>query len=382
MAPTLKPAVSEPVEPVVRGAIGNGRPEVNPRPCETDDAPEPQSEPLHPVHPNEVADRAGREAFGGQPSERSRAGQLFDLGPKRVHVLPVDRRCHVRDRLLQGLRPGGVRRPRLQQPTDGRPLKELRRDVEVQVVVGDLPAAADDATRRKIEPGHPPADLDLLAAGEPVAVLVERTLQNDADVLQLAVEIRRWSEAEAKPDQLGGRDVDGQDADHEGAAEVAGPNLDLVDRDLAVGRADGERIGERVVVRLDALRRQRMDRVAHLVALADPDAVAEIVGDDTEVVAVVDDVGGQEGAVAPSQDDLLATVRCSPIHFHVELIRLDQTGRLGQPLADLGQEEHESVGPCPVARERRISLNNQPSIYRSVDERERPGRVPFLTSKR
>ena len=57
--------------------------------------------------------------------------------------------------------------------------------------------------------------------------------------------------------------------------------------------------------------------VADLVALADPDDVAEIVGDDAEVVAVVVDVGGEKGAVAPAENDLLAPVGGLPIHFHV-----------------------------------------------------------------
>jgi hypothetical protein len=52
-----------------------------------------------------------------------------------------------------------------------------------------------------------------------------------------------------------------------------------------------------------------MRHVPHLVALADPDDVAEIVGDDAQVVAVVVDVGREERAVAPAQDDLLAPVR-------------------------------------------------------------------------
>ena len=96
--------------------------------------------------------------------------------------------------------------------------------------------------------------------------------------------------------------------------------------------------------------------------------VAEVVGDDPEVIAMVADVGGQEGAVAPAQDDLLAPVGCAPIHFHVELVRLDQPGRLGQALTDLRQEEHESVGPRPVARERRIGLNRQPAVNRSMHQ--------------
>ncbi len=94
-----------------------------------------------------------------------------------------------------------------------------------------------------------------------------------------------------------------------------------------------------------------MNHIAHLVTLTDADHVTEIVGDDAEMVAVVLDVGGEEGAVAPAEDDLLAPVGGLPIHFHVELIGLDQTRWLGQPFAHLRQEEHESVGPGPVARE-------------------------------
>ena len=67
-----------------------------------------------------------------------------------------------------------------------------------------------------------------------------------------------------------------------------------------------------------------MGHVAHLVALADPDHVAEVVGDDAQVIAMVVDVGREERAVAPAEDDLLAPVRGLPIHFHVELVGLDQ----------------------------------------------------------
>ena len=176
--------------------------------------------------------------------------------------------------------------------------------------------------------------------------------------------------------------TDVQNSDHQRAAERAGPNLYLVYDDLAARRTNGQRIRECVVVRHRALGRQRMDRVAYFIALTDPDAVAEVVGDDAKVVAVVVDVGGQEGAVAPAEDDLLATVGGPPIHFHVELVRLDQPGRLGQSLSNLGQEENESVGPCPVAREPRISLNRQPPIHRSIHQRERGRRVPGLCGER
>ncbi len=367
---------------MVRRSIGDGRAELKPSPLQPDDAPESKRKPLYPVHSDEIADRAGGQPVGGQPAERSGTGKPFDFGPKRLHVLPIDRLGDVRYGLLQRLGPSGVGFTGLKQATDCRTLKESRRDVEVQVVVADLPAATDDATCGKVEPGYPPADLDLLAAWQPVAVLVERALENDADVLQLAIEIRCGGETEAKPDQLGRSDVDVENADHQRTTEGAGPNLHLIDCDLAVGSANGQRIGESVVVRRQAFGRQRVDRVTHLVTLADPDEVAEVVGDDAEVVAMVVDVGGQEGAVAPAQDDLLATVGGPPIHFHVELVRLDQPGRLGQSLSNLGQEENESVGPCPVAREPRISLKSQPPIHRSSHQRERPRRVPGLGDER
>ena len=119
-----------------------------------------------------------------------------------------------------------------------------------------------------------------------------------------------------------------------------------------------------------------MRHVPDLVALADPDDVAEIVGDDAEVVAVVVDVGGQERAVAPAQDDLLAPVRGAPIHFHPQLVGLDQPGRLGQSLAHLRQEEHESVRPGPVARERGVGLRR----WRAPPWPAGPARAPRARS--
>jgi hypothetical protein len=43
-----------------------------------------------------------------------------------------------------------------------------------------------------------------------------------------------------------------------------------------------------------------MNHIPHLVALTDPDDIAEVVGDDAQVIAMIVDVGGQEGAVAPA----------------------------------------------------------------------------------
>ena len=125
-----------------------------------------------------------------------------------------------------------------------------------------------------------------------------------------------------------------------------------------------------------------MDRVAHLVALADPDHVAEVVGDDAEMVAVVLDVGRKEGAVAPPEHHLLAVVGGLPIHFHVQLVRLDQPGRLGQSLADLRQEKNEPVGAGSIAQQHRVRLHRGSLVHRPAHQRERLGRVPALRRER
>ncbi len=122
-----------------------------------------------------------------------------------------------------------------------------------------------------------------------------------------------------------------------------------------------------------------MGDVTNFVALADPDLLAEVVGDNAEVVAVVIDVGGEIVAVAPADHDLLALVRCAPIHFHHQLVRLDQAGRLAQSLlTDLRLEEHEPTGRRVVACERRVRQRAVPRLGALPRQFERRGRVPVL----
>jgi hypothetical protein len=81
-----------------------------------------------------------------------------------------------------------------------------------------------------------------------------------------------------------------------------------------------------------------VNHVSHLVALADPDPVTEVVGDDAEVIAMIVDVGRQPATVPPTEDDLLAQIRGAPIDFDVELVGLDQAWRPLQRVAHLGKE--------------------------------------------
>jgi hypothetical protein len=100
------------------------------------------------------------------------------------------------------------------------------------------------------------------------------------------------------------------------------------------------------------------------------------------VIAVIGDVGREECAVAPPEDDLLAPVRGAPIHFHAQLVGLDQPGRLGQPFANLRQEEHEPMRPGAIALERRIGLCGEAALGPASDQCQGFGCVPALRGER
>jgi hypothetical protein len=92
------------------------------------------------------------------------------------------------------------------------------------------------------------------------------------------------------------------------------------------------------------------------------------------MITVVGDVGGQKRSVAPAMDDLLATVRGLPVHFHVQLVGLDETRRPPESFSpDLRQEEDEAVGSRVVALERRVGLGCLAASDGSGNEVQRGG---------
>src|ERR687898_681051 len=113
--------------------------------------------------------------------------------------------------------------------------------------------------------------------------------------------------------------------------------------------------------------------ISNFVPFTDPYQVPEVVGDDTQVITMVVDICGKEGAVPPAEDHLFAPTRCLPIHFHVELISLDQPRRLSQSLAHLCQEEHEAVGSCAVALQRGVGLEGHPPVDGSTHQAQSVG---------
>src|SRR4029453_5719147 len=110
--------------------------------------------------------------------------------------------------------PGAARRLRLGQAPDLGAFQNRGRQRHVELVVTDLPASADDAPNRKVEPAGAPTDLDLLPVRQPESAFLERILQDHADILEVSLEIRRRREAEPEPDQLCGLCVQIEAAHH------------------------------------------------------------------------------------------------------------------------------------------------------------------------
>ena len=250
---------------------------------------------------------------------------------------------------------------------------------QVDLIAVDLPAAADDAAGRQVEPRRAAADLDLLAVGQPPAILPQRVVEDDADVLELGIEIGARGKREREADEIGAGRVEVERADDAGCAEVLGAHPQLDDPNLAAGQRDAQRVAEGVVVQDAGAAAERVGDVPHFVALTEPDGGAEVVLDDAQVVAVVIDVGGQLGAVAPAHDALLAGARGLPVHFQLELIRFDEARRLAQAFAELPEKEQEPVGLGFVVLQRTIRRGAAAARDGARHQRERRVGIPGLS---
>jgi hypothetical protein len=125
-----------------------------------------------------------------------------------------------------------------------------------------------------------------------------------------------------------------------------------------------------------------MGNIANFISFTDPDDIAEIVGDDAQVITMVTDVGRKKGAIAPTQYYLLAAIGCLPIHFHVELVGFDQSRSFTEPLSNLSQEEDEPMSPGAIAGETRVRLYSESPTHRTAHQGKCLGRVPGLRGQR
>jgi hypothetical protein len=76
-----------------------------------------------------------------------------------------------------------------------------------------------------------------------------------------------------------------------------------------------------------------MGNVAHLVTVAETDDRREVVLHDPEMIAMVVDVGRQQGRIASADDPLFAEPRRAPVHLQRKLIGLDDAWRLAEAFA-------------------------------------------------
>ena len=74
-----------------------------------------------------------------------------------------------------------------------------------------------------------------------------------------------------------------------------------------------------------------MRHVAHLIAVAEPNDLREVVLDDPEMIAMVLDVRREQQCIASTDDQLLAVIRSAPVDFERNLVRLYDLGRIGKP---------------------------------------------------
>ncbi len=96
------------------------------------------------------------------------------------------------------------------------------------------------------------------------------------------------------------------------------------------------------------------------------------------VVAVVVDVGGELGLVAPPDDALLAARRGLPVHFQLQLVGLDEPRGIGEPLAERPEEEKEAVSLGLVVVEGGIGHRAAAAQDRAPGQADGRIRVPCL----
>src|SRR5690606_29616041 len=127
---------------------------------------------------------------------------------------------------------------------------------------------------------------------------------------------------------------------------------------------------------------ERMRHVADLVALAETDGGAEVVGNDAEMIAVIDDRGGLEGRVAPGGDDLLAPARGLAVHFQLEFVRPDHPFDWSIAVIYDSREAQQTPGPRLPTSESGIGVALAATGCGTPDHVDLASGLPALTRKR
>ena len=141
-----------------------------------------ERETLDPIEARKVGDVVRRQREAPAPSERLRANEGTSFLLDSLHVFVRD----SADVGRQGVEHATREWEGSQCPLTRRRHHDLRsgekagRNTGVHFVAADLPAAADDAAHRIVEPRTRAPDLDLLLARQPEAAVDQAVLEHDA----------------------------------------------------------------------------------------------------------------------------------------------------------------------------------------------------------
>src|SRR6266851_1126678 len=338
-------------------------------------------EPFAAIDADQLAQRARAEALALESGEGPAARDATHFGPDVLEIVLADRLGDVLDRGAEGARPRKGIALGLGQRRDLFTVEPVRGKAQVEYVTVDFPASPDDAARRNVEPRGTPANLDLLAVGEPEPSFPQRIVQHDADVFELRIEIRLGGEVERHAYQLGGCGIYEQRAHDGGDVEILRPDAQRDHAHRSLRELDGGRVAQGEVVQVDPTGSEGVRHVAHLIALAQSHRAPEVVLHDAEVIAVVVDIGGELGTIAPADDALLAEPGRLPVHFQLQLVRLDEPRRLGEPFAELPQEEEKPVSLGLVVAQRRVDRSLRAALDGAPRQRQGGIAVPDLSGR-
>ena len=210
--------------------------------------------------------------------------------------------------------------------------------IRVRSMIGDEPARAHDALDREVEPGAAAHHFEFLAIWQPVSPVHQQVLQHQRQSLDPRVENRGAREGDGQPHQVAGRAVEVHAADHSRSIRIARPEQQLVCFDPPARHRNRQRVGNGELVARPPRRRERMRQVTHIIAVTQPDAITEIVGDHAVAIVVEADISRQQHRVAAPDDALLGDARRLPADQRRQLHQLHHPWRQHGGVAQVHQE--------------------------------------------
>ena len=256
--------------------------------------------------------------------------------------------------------------------TPARQQHRLRRDALVHVVVGNLPPAAHDTARRDVEPRAAARHLHLLTARQPIAFAHQPVLERHHQCLDALVEYRSAREGHRETHHGGGFAIEIHRPDRSRQRTIARTEFHFIHKDVAARQTNAHRAPRGVLVQLWRVGTKRMRHIAHVLPVAEADAIGQVVQHDPVAVAIVPHIGGQQRGVATPHETLGTAPRLPPGDLQRQLFALHHARRNHHALTKLREERQKPVGIGAVAQQR--AVGQLQSTARNRARHERVGR--------